>query len=267
MLTLRIGIQLAAFRQPLKQALQTAAELGVEAVELDARHTFKPRELSATGIRQFRKLLDDLHLRVCAVAFPTRRGYDVAEGLDARVAATKEAMQMAYQLGASLVINQVGFVPPLPDKDSSAADRRRWQTLVEVLTELGQFGQRCGARLAASTGSEAGADLAALLSQIPEGYLAVNFDPGNLIINGFSAAASLQALAKDVAHFHVRDAVRDLARGRGLEVQVGRGTADFPQLLAMLEEHDYRGHLTIARAESADPAGDARQAIQYLKNL
>jgi sugar phosphate isomerase/epimerase len=267
MLTLRIGIQLAALRQPLKKSLQTASQLGAEAVEIDARHELTPRELSTTGLRQFRKLLDDLNLKVCAVSFPTRRGYDVTDDLDARVAATKDTMQMAYQLGASVVINQIGPVPPVPRDDTSAAERRRWQTLVEVLTDVGQFGQRCGARLAASTGTEPGGDLAALLSQIPDGYIAVNFDPGNLIINGFSAADSLQALGKDVAHFHVRDAVRDLARGRGLEVQVGRGTADFPQLLAILEEHDYRGYLTIARAESADPVSDAAQAIQYLRNL
>ncbi len=267
MLTLRIGIQLAGLRQPLKQALHTAARLGVTAVEIDARQQLTPRELSTTGLRQFRKLLDDLHLGVCAVAFPTRRGYDVTDDLDARVAATQDAMRLAYQLGAPVVINHIGSVPPAPDQQSSPDDRRRWQTLVEVLTELGKFGQRCGARLAASTGSEPGTDLAALLAQLPSGEIAVNFDPGNLIINGFSASDALQAVGPHVAHFHVRDAVRDLARGRGLEVQVGRGTADFPQLLAMLEEYDYRGHLTIARAESADPAGDARQAIQYLQNL
>ena len=157
MFTLRIGVQLAALRQPLKKALQTAAQLGAEAVEIDARHELMPRELSTTGLRQFRKLLDDLNLKVCAVSFTTRRGYDVPDDLDARVGATKETMQMAYQLGASVVINQIGPVPPVPSDETSVAERRRWQTLVEVLTDVGQFGQRCGARLAASTGTEPGA--------------------------------------------------------------------------------------------------------------
>ena len=95
MLHLRIGIVTASLRQPLRTALQTAARLGAAAVEIDARGELRPDELSETGRRQLRKLLDDLGLKVAAVAFPTRRGYDVADDLDRRVAATKQAMQMA----------------------------------------------------------------------------------------------------------------------------------------------------------------------------
>lgn len=268
MLSLMIGIQTAGLRQPLKKAIQTAAQLGVDAIEIDARTDLRPRDMSETGLRQFKKTLDDLSLKVAAVSFPTRRGYDVPEDLDRRVGATKEAMQMAFQLGAPVVINQVGAVPIDPEsEEASDDDRRRWQLLVEVLNDLGHFGMRCGCHLAANTGTEPGSDLASLLSHVPEEAVAVNFDPGNLIINGFSAADSLQALGPHVKHFHVRDAVRDLARGRGLEVAVGRGTADFPALLATLEEFDYRGYLTIARTAWEDPMTEISQAIQYLKNL
>ncbi|HUS39375.1 MAG TPA: sugar phosphate isomerase/epimerase family protein [Pirellulales bacterium] len=267
MLTLRIAIRLAAFQQPLKKSLQFASELGFEAVELDLRNQLPVRELSQTGLRQFRKLLDDLNLRVCAVSFPTRRGYDDLEDLDRRVSATKEAMSTAYQLGAPVLINQIGMVPPKPDDAMSEDERRRWQTLVEVLTELGLHGQRCGTRLAASTGTEPGENLNALLSSIPEALVVVNFDPGNLIMNGYSAVDSLRVLGPLIAHFHVRDAARDLARGRGLEVEVGRGSADFPELLAGLEECDYRGYLTIAGTESADPLAAVSQATEYLRNL
>ncbi len=268
MLTLRIGIQTASLRQPLKKALQTAAELGADAVEIDARRELPPREFSQTGLRQFRKVLEDTNLKVCAVGFQTRRGYDVEDDLDRRVAATKEAMQMAYSLGAPVVINQIGAVPPDPSADdTSSADRRRWQLLVEVLTDLGMFGQRCGARLAAETGTESGADLARLLAACPEGLIAVNFDPGNLIVNRFSPADAIEALGAQIAHVHVKDAVRDLSRGRGVEVPVGRGSADFPNLLALLEERDYRGYLTIERGETDDPVFEIGQAVKFLRNV
>ena len=82
------------------------------------------------------------------------------------------------------------------------------------------------ALLAAETGSEDGADLARLLAGLPSGGIGVNFDPGNLIINGFSPREALAALGRDVLHVHAKDAVRDLAQGRGLETPLGRGSAD-----------------------------------------
>ena len=104
---IKIGIQLSSLRQPFKKALHTAARLGARGVEIDARSEIRPDQLSQTGLRQIRKMLEDLDLRVCAVGFRTRRGYHVAEDLDARVAATKRAMKLAYDLGAELVTNQV----------------------------------------------------------------------------------------------------------------------------------------------------------------
>ncbi len=268
MLKLRIGIQTASLRQPLRRALQTASELGAKGVEIDARRELRPKEMSQTGLRQFRKLLDDLNLKVCAVGFPTSRGYDESDDLDRRVAATKEAMAMAYQLGAPIVVNQIGVVPPDPQADTTDADdRRRWQLLIEVLTDIALFSEKCGTRLAAETGTESGADLARLLSALPEDLIAVNLDPGNLIINRFSPLEATEALGPLIAQVHVKDAVRDVARGRGQEVPLGRGTADFPAILAALEEHDFRGYLTIEREKADDPVFEVGQAVKFLRNI
>src|SRR6056297_2353137 len=79
----------------LKKALAMAAGLGVSGVEICARTAVRPSELSDTGVRQLRKMLDDLNLQVAAVRFQTRRGYDQSADLERRVEATKDAMQMA----------------------------------------------------------------------------------------------------------------------------------------------------------------------------
>lgn len=257
---LRVGIQLASLRLPFNKALLTAARLGADAVEIDARFQLKPSEFSRTGIRQIRKTLDDHNLRVCAIGFPTRRGYDNPHELDRRVQATKEAMQFAYDLGCSVVVNQVGRVP-------AAEDSPAWQTLVEVLTDLGGYGQRVGAFLAAETGTEDGADLVRLINALPPGSLPVSFDPGNLIINGFSAREGIAALGTHVVHVHAKDAVRDLAQGRGLETPLGRGSVDFPELIGALEEFNYRGYFTVERQHAEDPVTEIGNAVQYLRNL
>ncbi|MEK6249266.1 MAG: sugar phosphate isomerase/epimerase, partial [Planctomycetales bacterium] len=64
-----------------------------------------------------------------------------------------------------------------------------------------------------------------------------------------------------------KDGVRDLSRGRGLEVALGRGSADFPELLGTLEQHDFRGYLAIERGESEDPVFEIGQAVKYLQSL
>jgi sugar phosphate isomerase/epimerase len=257
---LKIGIQLKSLRLPFRQALEAARDLGATAVEIDARNEVRPQQMTGTALRQLRKMLEDFNLRVCAVGYPTRRGYDVEEDITRRVEGTKAALRLAHDLGASVVINQVGRVPSDPSE-------RSWQLLVDVLSELGRHGEHVGALLAAETGSESGADLARLINALPSGTVGVNFDPGNLIVNGFSAAESLASLGSHVLHVHAKDGVRDLAIGRGVEVPLGRGSADFPALLGMLEERDYRGYFTIERSGGADPRGEIAQAVQYLKNL
>jgi sugar phosphate isomerase/epimerase len=257
---LPIALQLAGLRMPLKQGLHTAARLGASGVEIDARGEINPKDLSATGLRHLRKMLEDLNLRVSAVSFATRRGYNVMEDLDRRVEATKQAMQFAFKLGASVVTNSVGQIP---------ADHRggQWETLIAVLTEIGRFGERAGARLAARTGGESADTLASLIAALPEGALTVDFDPGGLVVNGFSPADAMPVLGRHVACFHARDAVRDLARGRGLEVTLGRGSVDFTALLGALEEHGYRGYITIERTTADDPAREYADAVEYIKRL
>jgi sugar phosphate isomerase/epimerase len=256
---LKIGIQLKSLRQPFRRAMETARSLGAAAVEIDARSEVRPHEMTGTALRQIRKQLEDLNLKVCAVTYQTRRGYDVDEDLSRRIEGTKAAMRLAHDLGASVVVNQVGRVPAKPEG-------RAWQTLVEVLTELGRHGEHVGALLAARTGSESGDDLARLIEALPAGTIGVDFDPGNLIINGFSASEALQALGPHVLHVHAKDGVRDLAIGRGLEVPLGRGSADFPTLLGMLEERGYRGYFTLER--SGDNAlFEISQSVKFLKSF
>jgi sugar phosphate isomerase/epimerase len=256
----KIALQLKSLKLPFKKALGVAHELKCQAVEIDARTDLKPGELSQTGLREIRKLLADLGLKVASVNFPTRRGYQVEEDLDARVEATKAALKMAYQLGSSVVVNQIGLVPSDP-----AA--REWQTLCTVLTDLGKFGSTTGAWLAARTGSESAADLKRLLDQIPEGSIGVSLDPGGLIINGFNPTEAATEMGNLVRYVHARDGVRDRAKGRGEEVTLGRGTADFPYLLAILEDFGYRGYVCVEREHADDPRSEIGQALRYLQNL
>ena len=256
----RVGIQLASLRLPFKAAIETAARLGAEAVEVDARGEITPQALSQTGLRQIRKLLEDYNLRVCAVGFRTRRGYNDPDRLVERIEATKAAMDFAYRLGANVVINHVGRVP----EEAGGAD---WNLLIDVLGQLGRHAEKAGAFLAAETGSESGPQLARLIAALPEGALRVNFDPGNLAVNNFSVTEAVEVLGPQIIHVHAKDGVRDFAQGRGVEVPLGRGSVDFPNLLGSLAERGYQGYYTVERENAADPINEVAYAVQYLKNM
>ncbi len=121
--------------------------------------------------------------------------------------------------------------------------------------------------LAAETGSEPGERLATFIDGLRETALGITFNPGNLIVNNFSVEDALQKCANHTFLVHAKDAVRDLARGRGVEVPLGRGMAEFPQIIASLEEYRYRGWYVIDRDYSEDIVPSLSYAIQFLKNI
>jgi len=257
--SLKIGIQTRSLRLPLKQAIRTAARLGAAGVEIDARNELRPGELSGTGLREFHKLLEDSNLRVSAVAFPTRRGYDDAEDLERRVEATRGAMRLARELRADVVVNRVG---PVPEDPNDA----RYVRMVEALTAIGSYGERSGTRLAAQTTGEPPRNLARLIAALPEHTVGVDMHPTGLIFGCQSPSEAIDVLGPHVLHVHACDAVRDAA-GRANEVELGRGSADLPELLGQLTEYDYRGWVTIERRESPDPITDIENAVAYLRAL
>jgi sugar phosphate isomerase/epimerase len=169
-------------------------------------------------------------------------------------------MRMAYQLGSPVVVNHVGRVPSQPEGPV-------WDLLLETLGDLGRFGQHVGAVLAAETGSEDPHHLARLIQALPSGSMGVNLDPGNLVVNGFSALDAADVLGPHVLHVHAKDGARDGARGRGVETPLGRGSAQFPELVGALEHHQYRGFFTIERENAADPVEEIGQAVSYLQSL
>lgn len=260
MLQIRVAVELASLRQPFPQALHTAARLGVEAVEIDGRNEVAVADLSRTGVRQVRKMLEDLNLRVAALSYRTRRGYgDVAE-LDRRVDATKKALKLAYELGTNVVVNHIGRVP-------AEDDAQTLTTLRTALADIGREGQRVGAILAAETGTESGPALLKLIESLPPGSLGVDFNPANLVMHGYDPREAAQALGGHVLHVHATDATRDVAAGRGIEVPLGRGSVEFPEVLGALEEHQYRGYLTIRRHDSANALEEIAAAVKYLRAL
>jgi sugar phosphate isomerase/epimerase len=247
-------------RQPIRKALATAARLGAGGVEIDARNELRPSDVSQTGLRDFHKLLSDMGLRVSAVAFPTRRGFDVPDDLERRVLATQAAMKFAADLRTDVVIVRAGRIPP--EADTAAMTR-----MVEAFTALGAYGERIGTRLALQTADASPQELARLLAVLPEHSTGIDLHPSGLVMGSHSPAEAIELLGASVLHVHACDAVRDASTRSAVEVELGRGAADIPELLGRLSEFDYRGWVTIERRESATPIADVENAVEFLRSL
>jgi sugar phosphate isomerase/epimerase len=254
---LRIAVQTKCLAQPLKQALHTARRLDVQGVQLDLRHELPAAELSDTAVRQLRKLLDDLDLRVGTAVYPTRRGYAATEDLQRRLEATVQAMHAASRLRVRVLLLTLGASP--------APDQRAELTLLEALHSLAAEGDRVGLQLALQAPDWPPAETERLLQQLPVGIVGVDLSPADLIVSGQSVAAYAETLGARVLHVYANDAVRGGAGQAGSDVVLGRGVAEIPELLGILEEHGYQGWVTIERRNSRVPAEDVANAVAFLR--
>jgi sugar phosphate isomerase/epimerase len=290
----RIAVQTVCLKQSISEALHTAAQLGCEGVQFDASQEIRPADMSETGLRHLRKMLDDLNLRVASIALPSQQDYSQPKGLQERVDRALNAMRMASQLNARVLVFNLGSVPtPTRDLDRSIASGSQasgagaiegvqalefeeeqldscdgeWSTLVDVLHSLASQGNRLGVQLAAYAPTTDPKILKRLIGALPEGALGVDLSPAPLVAYQGSAIDFINVLGPHVVHVYGNDAIRDLKSGQGMEVELGRGATDYPELMGRLEEFGYRGWMTLVRQHTNRQLEDLDNAVRYLKEL
>lgn len=256
----RFSIPTVSLSRSLRHALRKVRELGVRGVELDARSGLTPDEVSQSGIRQIRKWLADEGLVVACVAFPTRRGYADQESLEGRIAATKSAMKFAYEMGCDVVTNHIGEIP-------SSDDAAKWKLLVDVLADLGHWGERVGARLAAEAGRAAPDELVRVFEAVPEGAIGCDLVTGSLVVHGHDPVEAVGLLGDHILAVHATDAVAGAFAGRGRAVVLGTGQVDLPAVLAALGERDYRGWIGLEPVDGVGAERELADAIRFLQSL
>lgn len=259
----RLAVASVALSSDLRTALKRARELGVRGVEVDARGGLDPEQVSQTGLRQIRKWLDDEGLVVSAVAFRTRGGYADADRLEARITATKRAIELAHDLGAQVVLNHIGDVPPAAT-DPDAAAEPQWRLLMDVLSDIGGWGHRVGAVLCAEAGRAGPDDLLRVIAGLPEGSLTCDIVTGALVVHRHDPAEAIAKLSGHIGYVHATDAVAGTFAGRGRAAALGTGHVDFAAVFGTLEERGYRGWIGL---EPADPRGGAVELAEAVASF
>ncbi len=261
MITLQISIQTRSLGKPFRDSLQAAAELGAEGVEIDVRNELRIGDFSQTAVRQLRKLLEDYQLKVAAVAYPTRRGLHESSDLEKRVLALGEAMRFAYQIGAKTVLNRVPLLDAVDEEESK--ELSIWN---QSLALLSSKADHYGSRLAIVSGVDANWQ-AKLIDSHPES-IGIGLHPALLLQEDQQPSEAAELLANRTLHLYAADAVPDLgSKQRASLVELGRGVADFPEILSRLEEHAFEGWVTVEPSSTTNVTAEIDNAISYLKSL
>lgn len=256
---IKIGICLKSLDLPIRRGMEEASRLAVGGVQIDATGDLAPDRLTDTGRREFRNLLRSYSLELTAVYCPLRHGLDTVENLDARLDHIRAVMKLAGDLGPRRVIIEAG---QLPDDESETAI-----TFVSALRDLAMYGDRHGVVLALETGLDPGERLAPYLRRFDSGSLAVNYDPGNLLVNGHDPVTSLSALGELVVHVHATDARRSGTSRAGRDVPLGAGDIDWMGMIGGLEGIEYRGWLVVERRSGTHARQEVADGVRFLRRF
>jgi sugar phosphate isomerase/epimerase len=264
---MKIGAMTASFRKPFYEALEAAAALGVDGVQIwatnityyDPHHPVGELDPELTTEEEKRKLqaeLKRLGLGISALCGDLGRGFVKPDHLKEDVEKTKRMMDLCASLGVKVLTSHIGRIPDDPESEA-------WKTAAGALEEIGAYGDRVGVFFASETGPESGADLARFLRSLKAKSIRANYDPANLTMGGFDAVQGVYDLGDLIVHTHAKDG-KGPGPDRG-EVPLGEGDVDWPRYLKALKDIGYDGYLTIEREVGDDPAADIVTAAKFLR--
>ena len=277
----KIGIISDMLRMPFRESIETCERLGADGIQLYAvEGEMAPENISREGIREHRKFIEDHGLVVSAVCGDLGgHGFTRAEENPAKIEKSKRIVDLALEMGTNIITTHIGVVPGDPAS-------REYSVLQEACNSLAEYAHSMGAFFAVETGPEPALRLKAFLDSLSSKGVAVNLDPANLaMVTADDPVKAVYVLKDYIVHTHAKDGlllqktdpkiIYDFFAEGGIgdlrldeyfkEVPLGEGLVDFDQYLAALQEIGYRGFLTIEREAGADPVGDIRKAVTFLK--
>jgi len=255
---MKLGVVDASFHLPFEESLKVASEMGFQGVQIWVTGALDPANLKE-GADWVRKTVERYGLEISALCGDLGYGFAYEEGLEWRIQKTKEYLAYSVDLGAPIVTTHIGVIP----EDKKHPD---WDKLRRSLDEIGTFGEKVGAVLAAETGPEEPELMREFFQSLNTNAIKVNFDPANLVMMGFDPVKGVFVLAPYIVHTHAKDGIRQ-EDGRVGEAPLGKGQVLWKDYLKALREIGYEGYLTVEREVGEERIKDIREAKEFLSAL
>ena len=271
-----IGIITDSFRTDVRTALEKAAALGADGVQMYAVRGDVSPEMTAAQRAELRDMVASNGLVISALCGDLGSGgFCFADRNPAKIERSKRIVDLAKELGTDVITTHIGVVPKDPAHP-------RFSIMQAACGELADYAASVGAHFAVETGPEPATVLRAFLDTIHSSGLGVNLDPANLkMVCDDDPAAAVHTLKDYIVHTHAKDGKMlfwkdpeyiyamkpepEQTPCSFLEVPLGEGNVNFPTYLAALKEIGYQGFLTIEREVGDDPAADIARAVSFLR--
>ena len=275
-----IGVMMESFRLPTLQAIEKAAEIGAQGIQMYAtKGEHAPENMDTAARRELLNQLKANGLVFSAICGDLGHGFGNADLNPSLIEKSKRILDMAKELECDIVTTHIGVVPTDPSHP-------RYAIMQDACGELARYADTLNAHFAIETGPETSATLKSFLDGLGSTGVAVNMDPANLVmVTGDDPVQAVYNLKDYIVHTHAKDGIKLLDRDPEIiyglkniedviqegeafrEVPLGTGGVPFPAYLAALEDIGFKGYLTIEREVGADPAADIALAANFLRDL
>jgi len=283
-MALKIATLADWFGLGLPEGIRASQRCGAEGVQLYAWNELNPYTISSGKPREIRRIAEDCGQTITALCGELSEvvrgghGLEVAAENPPKVDYLKRVLDLAADLGCSVVTTHIGIIP-----EDEASER--YAALLESCSLLGEHAAGMGAWIAVETGPEPVARLCRFVDNCGKG-MAVNYDPANLVmVTADDEVQGVYTAGSRIVHTHAKDgllrqyigpetiyaifaeggieALADLPN-YFLETPLGQGAVRWQTYLTALREIGYTGYLTIEREVSKDAADDIRLAVNFL---
>ena len=257
---MRIGIRDGCLRMPWAEAMQAAAEIGFDGIELDIGSNYRETPLWSEGVEAVEAMAEQAGsavLAFCAGACwqisPASADEAVREEIRALLT---DLCGYAQELGAGAIL-----VPVTPggEEVSYEDSQRRW---IQEMKELVPVTDATGVVLALENVGRGCGKSADELIHLADGVgspgVQVYYDIGNATAFGNDPVEEIELLGARIAVMHVKDLEGDL---------LGDGTVKIPESIEALKGIGYDGDLILETPPTDDPRAAATHNLQYLKAL
>jgi sugar phosphate isomerase/epimerase len=253
----RIGVVLESLRLRVKDGIKTASTLGFHGIEIStAQKVLTPENLSQTGRREFRRLLNINQLRLSAIGGEFGSGFVNENEFDFSIKRIKEIVNLAIDLQTNIVAIHIGSLPA--DSESSHGSMVR-----SALNEIGRYAENYGCCLTANISFDCISTLKNFLLSLETEGIKVTYDPVTLIMNKLDPIKSIFDLHEYLIHTNIFD-VKHSGEHRTREVPLGEGIVPAQEFISTLDAVGYQGFYMINTHGSEQPVEIIKRGKEFL---
>lgn len=274
-----IGAMVDSFKQDTREAIKTAASIGVKGLQMySTTGENSPENLVGQKRKDLLNFVKDQGLVFSAICGDLGKAFIYADRNIELIEKSKRIMDLAKELESDVVTTHIGVVPT--DKSCD-----RYKIMQDACYELAQYADSMDSHFAVETGPELAVTLKSFLDDLGSTGVAVNLDPANFaMVTKDDPVQAVYTLQKYIVHTHAKDGINLLPADPEAvysemqhdqwdsvelfrELPLGQGAVDYPRYLKALEEIGYKGFLTIERECGGNPVADIKLAADFLRKV